>query len=81
MSDDMHDVHCHRVACGVWIGESREPLEFSGVFRSAKEREHIPAPRYSWRCKGCGWTNIFRPASPVAVTGRDGRRIELKRGA
>lgn len=52
------DVRCHR--CSKWIGEAHEPVELVGLFRDPQDRHNIPAPRQTFRCKSCMWTNVFR---------------------
>lgn len=41
-------------------------MEMVGIFRDPRERRRIAPPRDSWRCKSCGWTNVFVPASGSA---------------
>jgi hypothetical protein len=53
------ELRCHH--CSSWLGESREPLKHRGSFETPRDREVLPEPRDSWRCKGCGWVNVFRP--------------------
>ena len=66
--------HCHQ-----WVGESSAPMDFVGMFKDPRDRSMIPEPRDTYRCKHCGWANVFRP---VAVNGgrQTWRAIELKRG-
>ena len=53
-----YDLRCHR--CSHFMGESSEPVEFSGLFKRPRDREQVKAPRSSWRCPSCGWTNVFK---------------------
>jgi hypothetical protein len=71
---DAYPIHCHK--CSAWIGETTNPMEPWGLFRSARDRESVPPPRNSWRCKGCGWVNVFR----VSKIGKHGswREVEVK---
>jgi hypothetical protein len=46
-------------------------MELIGMFRRPRDREQIPAPRDTWRCKGCGWVNLFESVQP-------GRSLETK---
>jgi hypothetical protein len=62
------DLRCHR--CSAWIGEARESMELVGLFQKPRDREHIPEPRDAWRCKGCGWVNVFKPAEKPAASWR-----------
>lgn len=66
-------IRCHR--CKQWIGESREEMELVGLFKDPRECERLPAPRDTWRCKACGWANVFRPVAATAY-----RKLELKAG-
>lgn len=54
----MTDLRCDR--CDAFLGEAAELMRLVGVFKAARDTEHVDPPRYSWRCKGCGWINIFR---------------------
>jgi hypothetical protein len=54
----MFDLLCHH--CSHWMGESSEPLEFLGMFKNPSDRNRVDGPRSSWRCKSCGWVNVFR---------------------
>lgn len=40
------------------------PMRLVGIFRSSRDSATIAAPRWSWRCKGCGWLNVFIPLRP-----------------
>ena len=67
-------LHCHH--CQRWLGESRETLTFAGMFRDPRQRERISEPRDTWRCKSCGWANVFVVLGTAVREWRDG--IELK---
>ena len=69
-------LRCHN--CSSWLGEAREPMKFRGCVESPKDREYVAGPRDTWRCKGCGWSNIFGP-----FTEAEARKaaIEMKRSA
>jgi hypothetical protein len=71
---DAYPIHCHK--CSAWIGEASGPMEVVGVFKVARDSDRIPAPRQTWRCKGCGWVNVFH----ASKTERHGswRDVELK---
>jgi len=56
------------------MGESREPMELVGMFKAPRDVEAVPGPRDTWRCKSCGWANVFRPIS-------DWRDVEVKQAA
>lgn len=66
-------LHCHR--CKQWLGESSRPVELVGLFKEPRQREIIAVPRETWRCKACGWANVFVGAA------QDWANVELKRGA
>lgn len=51
-------INCHH--CTRWIGESRTPLTFAGMFKEPQDRSRIDEPRDTYRCKSCGWVNVFR---------------------
>ncbi len=67
-------LHCHH--CSTWLGESREALTFVGMFKDPRERERVAGPRDTYRCKRCGWANVFLAAEQAPRAWRDG--IELK---
>jgi hypothetical protein len=70
-------LHCHH--CSTWLGESRESLTFVGMFKDPRERERVPQPRDTYRCKRCGWVNVFQ-ATDAAV--RDWRAdVEIKKAS
>lgn len=71
------EIRCHR--CSSWIGEAKDPMELVGIFKVVRDVELIRAPRNTWRCKSCGWANVFRVAEP-AGNGK-WRDVELKEGA
>lgn len=66
-------LRCHH--CKQWLGESSQPLELVGLFKDPRQRERIQIPRDTWRCRACGWANVFAPAASGSW-----RDVELKRG-
>lgn len=50
-------LHCHH--CTTWLGESESPLTFVGMFKDPQDRNYLPAPRNTYRCKRCGWVTVF----------------------
>ena len=72
-----NQLQCHH--CGKWVGESRTPMEFVGMFKDPRDRTQLPEPRDTYRCKSCSWVTVFRP---VSLNGErtPWRAIELKRG-
>jgi hypothetical protein len=70
-------LHCHH--CQRWLGESRESLAFVGMFKDPRQRERVTEPRDTWRCKSCGWANVFQVSDAPARHWRDG--IDLKGAA
>jgi hypothetical protein len=67
-------LRCHH--CTKLMGEASRPLVFMGMFRLPQDRAYKPAPRDTYRCKGCGWVNVFQPEDTL---GRGYRGdIELK---
>jgi len=70
------ELRCHH--CTQWLGETSRSLVFVGMFKDPRQRERVSEPRDTWRCKSCGWANVFHEQAN-AVT-RDYRtEIELKR--
>ena len=70
-------LHCHH--CQRWLGEARDSLTFVGMFKDPRQRERVEGPRDTYRCKSCGWANVFQsPANAAIREWRDG--IELKAG-
>ena len=67
-------LHCHH--CQRWLGESSDPLTFVGMFKDPRERERVGGPRDTYRCKSCGWANVFQTAQGAVREWRPG--IELK---
>lgn len=59
--------------CGAWMGESSRTLTFMGMFQSPPDRRLVPEPRDTYRCKSCGWANVFRAVMPAKY-----REMELK---
>jgi len=55
------ELRCHR--CSHFMGESSEPVEFTGLFKRTRDRAKIAEPRSAWLCPSCGWTNTFRQTS------------------
>lgn len=75
----MQQLRCHR--CSAWIGESPGPMELVGIFKNARDRECLPGPRSSWRCKGCGWVNVFEPHPDWrALEVKDRERVDVVAG-
>jgi hypothetical protein len=71
-------LRCHH--CGQsFLGESSSALVFVGMFKDPRERERITAPRDTYRCKSCGWANVFQAPDTAPRHWRDG--IELKGAA
>lgn len=69
-------LHCHH--CSTWLGETAASLTFVGMFKDPRERERISEPRDTYRCKRCGWANVFHAqGTETAREWREG--IELKR--
>ena len=68
-------LHCHH--CQRWLGECRESLTFVGMFKDPRERERVSEPRDTYRCKSCGWANVFLATANAAL--RDWRAVELKK--
>lgn len=68
-------LRCHH--CSSWIGEAQQAMQLVGVFKSPRDRERIEGPRDTWRCKGCGWVNVFHPMNDTrqASSWRD---VEIK---
>lgn len=66
-------LHCHH--CQRWVGETSQSLVFVGMFKAPHDRARVDGARDVWRCKSCGWVNVFQPAAV-----RDYRDIELKAG-
>ena len=64
-------LRCHH--CGGWLGESSNSLTMVGIFKNPPDREYVAPPRETYRCKGCGWVNVFQVPAV-----RDYRNIELK---
>jgi hypothetical protein len=64
-------LHCHH--CQRWLGEARESLTFVGMFKDPRDRERLAEPRDTYRCKSCGWANVFQTAAV-----RDWREVETK---
>ncbi len=69
----MSELHCHY--CVRWVGDTSQALVFVGMFKDPHDRYRLSHPRDTYRCKSCGWVNIFRPRE---VEARDYRSIELK---
>ena len=70
-------LHCHH--CQRWLGESPHSLTFVGMFKDPRDREHVPGPRHTYRCKSCGWVTVFQSTANAAM--RDYRQdITLKAG-
>lgn len=67
-------VHCHR--CKQWLGESSRVLELVGLFKDPRQRERVAEPRDTWRCRACGWANVFLPAGRIAVETSPGAYVE-----
>lgn len=44
------------------MGEASEPMELVGLFKEPRDVERLTEPRDTWRCKSCGWANVFRRA-------------------
>jgi hypothetical protein len=70
-------LHCHH--CSTWLGEARETLTFVGMFKDPRERERVTGPRDTYRCKRCGWANVFQAPDTAPRQWRDG--IDLKGAA
>ncbi len=70
MTDTTVELRCHH--CTQWLGETSRSLVFVGMFRDPRQRDRVEGARDSYRCKGCGWLNIFQAAT------RDYRAIEIK---
>jgi hypothetical protein len=70
-------LHCHH--CSTWLGEAREALTFVGMFKDPRERERVPGPRDTYRCKRCGWANVFQAPDTAPRHWREG--IDLKGAA
>ena len=67
-------LHCHH--CSTWLGETASSLVFVGMFKDPRERERVQEPRDTYRCKRCGWANVFQ--TQANATMRDYRSIDLK---
>jgi len=69
------ELRCHH--CTQWLGETSHSLVFVGMFKAPQDRHRVPAPRDTYRCKGCGWVNVFQSSANAAT--RDYRHdIQLK---
>ena len=69
------ELRCHH--CTQWLGETSRSLVFVGMFKSPQDRQRVDGPRDTYRCKGCGWVNVFQGTASAAI--RDYRaNIELK---
>jgi len=42
------------------MGETSSSLTFVGMFKRPEDRSMVEAPRDTWRCKSCGWVNVFQ---------------------
>ena len=73
----MNELRCHH--CTRFLGESSTALTFVGMFKDPRERERVSVPRDTWRCKSCGWCNVFQVTDTPAREWRDG--IDLKRAS
>ena len=71
-----HQLYCHH--CSQWVGESSDPVTLVGMVRDPRDRNLVPSPRNTWRCKSCGWVNIFRVVAVPAPHVPDWRTVELK---
>ena len=56
------------------MGEASEAMELVGLFKEPRDVERMALPRDTWRCKSCGWANVFR-----RVGSRAWRDVETKR--
>ena len=65
-------VRCHHCS-STFIGETSQSLVFVGMFKDSHDKDYIPGPRDTYRCKACGWINVFKPQAV-----RDYRNIDLK---
>jgi hypothetical protein len=68
-----YQLRCHH--CKQWLGESSVPLELVGMFKDPRQRERVEEPRDSWRCKACGWVNVFQAPGATSGSWRD---VEVK---
>lgn len=66
-------LRCHH--CKQWLGEAPGPMELVGLFKDTYAVEQVTPPRYTWRCKACGWANVFRTAATGLASWRE---VELK---
>jgi hypothetical protein len=71
------ELRCHH--CTQWLGETSRSLAFVGMFKDPRQRERVAAPRDTWRCKSCGWANVFQAPDTAPRQWRDG--IDLKGAA
>lgn len=74
MSESTVQLRCHH--CTQWLGETSQSLSFTGMFHAPQDREWVEGQRDTYRCKGCGWVNVFKPVANAAM--RDWRNVEIK---
>ena len=68
-------LHCHH--CQRWLGETSQSLVFVGMFKDPHDRQRVEGARDTYRCKSCGWVNVFQSQANAAM--RDYRHdIQLK---
>jgi hypothetical protein len=58
-------LHCHH--CQRWLGETSQSLTFAGMFKDPRHRERLAEPRDTYRCKSCGWANLFVAAADAPI--------------
>ena len=68
-------IRCHHCGDGRLIGETSQTLAFVGMFKYIRDCGMVDGQRDTYRCRSCGWCNVFQPAA------QDYRDIELKRAS